>query len=518
MERYRWLKGSIGESMGRKFCVFVAAFVLNINIASAWFGEDVRVSDTTGGFFGCIEPWIVKGPDNVLSVVWSSDYTSAFDCHIYFSKSTDMGKTWTPGIRVDDATPPDACLYPSLAVDSSGNLYCIWYKLGSPDEIRFSKSTDGGATWTPSVVVDEASAQNCGGGEITVSGDELLVVWADSRTGWRCYFSKSTDGGNTWTSGIKITPDELSTAPRIEVFGDTIYAAYMVYYSPKDIYLSRSTDNGSSWEVMGRINDVSSGEQRYHDIALAPDGDICCAWYDWRSGECEIRFSKSTDGGVSWIPSVVASDTSWSQNPILGEIRMNLVCVDENRIYALWQDSRTGSWDIFFTMSEDGGVTWSEDIMVNDSAYVDSPQMVPSLCLEENGNPCVVWSDYRGPTNSHIYFDKGEIVGVEEVVFHPPFESPLLLEIFPNPFHDRVNIRWRIEDGRWKPEDISLRIYDATGRLVKEFIPPTAYSSVPTVISWDGRDDSGRKVRCGVYFVRLETGDRKFTRKALLLR
>ncbi|RKX69195.1 hypothetical protein DRP53_08960, partial [candidate division WOR-3 bacterium] len=77
-----------------------------------------------------------------------------------------------------------------------------------------------------------------------------------------------------------------------------------------------------------------------------------------------------------------------------------------------------------------------------------------------------------------------------------------------------VTIRWRIEDGRWKSEDISLRIYDATGRLVKEFILPTA----STAISWDGRDDSGRKVGSGVYFVRLETGNQKFTRKVLLLR
>jgi len=41
---------------------------------------------------------------------------------------------------------------------------------------------------------------------------------------------------------------------------------------------------------------------------------------------------------------------------------------------------------------------------------------------------------------------------------------------------------------------------NATGRMVKEFILPTAYSSVPTVISWDGTDDSGKRVASGVYF------------------
>jgi len=94
----------------------------------------------------------------------------------------------------------------------------------------------------------------------------------------------------------------------------------------------------------------------------------------------------------------------------------------------------------------------------------------------------------------------------------------LSLEVYPNPFRDRVNIRWKMEDGRLKSEDISLRIYDATGRKVKQFILPTAYSLVPTVISWDGTDDSGKKVKSGVYFCTLKAGNFSQTRKLLLLR
>jgi flagellar hook assembly protein FlgD len=39
-----------------------------------------------------------------------------------------------------------------------------------------------------------------------------------------------------------------------------------------------------------------------------------------------------------------------------------------------------------------------------------------------------------------------------------------------------------------------------------------------SVISWDGTDDSGRKLPSGVYFVRLESDDFKKTEKAILLR
>jgi len=39
-----------------------------------------------------------------------------------------------------------------------------------------------------------------------------------------------------------------------------------------------------------------------------------------------------------------------------------------------------------------------------------------------------------------------------------------------------------------------------------------------SVISWDGTDDSGRRLSPGVYFVRLEADEFKKTEKAILLR
>jgi len=488
-----------------------------INFAVAQFGVDIKVSDTTGGFWGCVEPWIIYH-QGIFYVVWVSDYTASFDMHIYFSKSTDMGNTWTPSVRVDDASYPEYCLYPSLAVNPSGTLYCIWYKGGSsPDEILFSKSTDGGNTWSPSTRVDDASGQFCGQNEIKAIGDTLFVVWEASEPGggWKCYFSKSTDGGITWSSKVQISPDTLSTSPRIEILGDTIYVAYMTYYEYYDIYLSRSIDGGSTWEIMGRINDVSSDEQRYHDIALTPEGVLCCAWYDWRSGNCEIRFSKSFDGGVSWTPSIRISDTTWPQDPMKGEIRMNLACVNENLIYAVWQDDRNGQWDIFFTKSEDGGITWSEDIIINDSAYIDSVQWVPSLCLDGVGNPCVVWSDGRsGLGKMHIYFDRGEFTKIEE---HQGKPKNLSFTVYPTILREGMSVKFQIDNVKETQEKFSLQIYDITGRIVKSFtFLPNTQGRI--TIFWHGRDNSGKRVKKGVYFCTLSIGNYKITKRILFLK
>jgi flagellar hook assembly protein FlgD len=50
---------------------------------------------------------------------------------------------------------------------------------------------------------------------------------------------------------------------------------------------------------------------------------------------------------------------------------------------------------------------------------------------------------------------------------------------------------------------IELKIYDVSGRLVKDFSRLTLDALRPTLLSWDGMDDNNRRVAEGVYFVRL---------------
>ena len=105
----------------------------------------------------------------------------------------------------------------------------------------------------------------------------------------------------------------------------------------------------------------------------------------------------------------------------------------------------------------------------------------------------------------------------------------------PNPFTYYVEIRYMIKDARYTIEqgdqNISgsvggisayqqpeLKIYDATGRLVKSFVLPTTYHLQPTVVSWDGTDSSNRKLGSGVYFLCLNFGGTSITRTVSLIR
>ena len=89
------------------------------------------------------------------------------------------------------------------------------------------------------------------------------------------------------------------------------------------------------------------------------------------------------------------------------------------------------------------------------------------------------------------------------------------LDVFPNPFSHRLTIKYGISaSDRAKNTDLTL--YDVTGQLIKRFTVDAA-GSVSAIITWDGRDNAGRKVPSGVYFLRLETHNNKITRQILLL-
>src|SRR6185437_5136991 len=77
--------------------------------------------------------------------------------HIIVSRSSDMGKTWTPNLVF--SAPAGMSLnniFPAMAVDPvNGNLYAVW---SDGKAVSFSSSKDQGNTWTPATVASQSPA------------------------------------------------------------------------------------------------------------------------------------------------------------------------------------------------------------------------------------------------------------------------------------------------------------------------------------------------------------------------
>ncbi|MGQ9535056.1 MAG: T9SS type A sorting domain-containing protein [bacterium] len=93
------------------------------------------------------------------------------------------------------------------------------------------------------------------------------------------------------------------------------------------------------------------------------------------------------------------------------------------------------------------------------------------------------------------------------------------LAVYPNPFSTLTKISYAVDGKTAEPQNsktISLKIYDATGRLVKQFNHLTIQPF--NQVTWFGDDDSGCRVPAGIYFVRLESGDFEKTEKVILMK
>ncbi len=89
-----------------------------------------------------------------------------------------------------------------------------------------------------------------------------------------------------------------------------------------------------------------------------------------------------------------------------------------------------------------------------------------------------------------------------------------LSAVAPNPFRGEATIRFRLPDAA----DVSLGIYDAGGRLVRELLSGSALEASRHEIAWDGRNESGQALAPGVYFYRLQAGRVAETRKVTIMK
>lgn len=104
--------------------------------------------------------------------------------------------------------------------------------------------------------------------------------------------------------------------------------------------------------------------------------------------------------------------------------------------------------------------------------------------------------------------------GVEEAALQIP-KVIALVQNYPNPAYGNIIIAYQLP----KKSKVSLKIYNAAGMLVKTLVDginkPGNHS-----ITWDGRDDLGKKVSSGIYYISLSIDGTEdvLVKKTILLR
>ncbi|MDQ7799216.1 MAG: M14 family zinc carboxypeptidase [Candidatus Edwardsbacteria bacterium] len=135
-----------------------------------------------------------------------------------------------------------------------------------------------------------------------------------------------------------------------------------------------------------------------------------------------------------------------------------------------------------------------------------------SLKASAAGYTTVIYDSLKFENDSTINFSLSTDSGVAGRpgvnVFITRLEQP-----FPNPSGAVVTIRYQLAAAG----PACLDIYDITGRRVKSLPQGTVPAGAVRIFTWDGSDQSGKKVSAGVYFCRLSAGGMNKTRRMVIL-
>ena len=104
-----------------------------------------------------------------------------------------------------------------------------------------------------------------------------------------------------------------------------------------------------------------------------------------------------------------------------------------------------------------------------------------------------------------------EATGVDEPLLGG--RSFALVGNHPNPFGPSTTVSYALA----RPERVALVVHDVAGRVVR-VLEDGHRDAGPHSVEWDGRDDDGRDLASGVYFVRLVVGDESQERSVVLLK
>jgi hypothetical protein len=187
----------------------------------------------------------------------------------------------------------------------AGSVYVSWtafHGVVGNSPIKFSRSTDGGASFGPDKTVSTGGQGGTPvnqGSDIAVAPDGTIYVafTALERSGGPTTVNvvKSTDCGDHWSkpvvAGSLNDPQAPGVVFRTPAFAfvavsdtnpNVVYVAYQSLAGDYDIYVQRSTNGGATWGAPVQANEDPGSRHQIFPTIDVSNGALHVAWYDFR--------------------------------------------------------------------------------------------------------------------------------------------------------------------------------------------------------------------------------------------
>jgi BNR repeat protein len=356
-----------------------------------------------------------------------------------------VGLTWS----TDHALEPFVAANPI----NPRNVAAAWYQ-GLFQDMIAGVSFDGGPNWQRVLM----PLTICSGGPYLATGDPWLsftpngdlyavgITWnSNSWSDRQIVVSKSADGGLHWSAPVVIpgshTVDPPADHPSITADPTDpqfVYAIWNGSNSPHSsaAVFTRTTDGGLTWETARAIVQTASQSYiQFSQILVLPNGTLVdiFEFYEQQPNKpitfTNLQLLRSTDHGQTWSSPINAvtmtplyrpNGYTLVVDPKTGQFVFDLTnpsfALDSRNgnVYAVWEDGRFSNFqynDIAFSMSADGGTTWSAPIRVNQTPLSIPPPnrqaFFPNVAVAADGTIGVSYYDFRfNDTNPGLPTDR----------------------------------------------------------------------------------------------------------------
>lgn len=388
--------------------------VAGLDLVSNKTSANIQVNDVSMGEQH--QPAVVATSGGIIYVVWT-DFrndpngpgTGEDENDIYFAKSVDGGLTFSASVRVSDDNETGLNYAPKVATNSNGNIYVVWHDNRDGNwNVYFSKSTDGGVSFSTNVqVLNDPDTQYEADLAVDNQGN-VYVTWNHLYTDvneimdYDVYFAKSTDEGLSFGNSVKVSDGEdwqYKSSIKVGASGPV----YVVWTDRRnngvaDIYFAKSTDGGTTFSANLQVNSYTSNSQGYPELALDDDENIYVVWNDSRryyTDECRDIYFSRSTNQGGSFEAGIRVNDVDIPKGI-EYLYPSLALKSGRKIYVSWWDDRSGDLDVYLTGSYDGGGDFFTSWRINDDVGTAS-QYNSKIAVDESGNVYVVWLDTRNP-------------------------------------------------------------------------------------------------------------------------
>lgn len=311
------------------------------------------------------------------------------------------------------------------------------------------------------------------------------------------------------------------------------YRPLFIYFNDEGVLATSPGWQSAETSIQNYLALGDHDRDGWEDLAVSKWANFASGIYANRGGSLETTpiwttGDNDTDKGVAW------ADVDGDQWPdlALGHDPTQLWRNDQGTFGVVWsaQAPYFGHSDIAFCdVDRDGDQDLAEDHFSNGQVriYLNREGVLDSVPSWTYDSPTVGTALAFGDLNGDQWPDlvvgnSGEpcvkvFYAVASTTPVPDDAAPgavVLHGASPNPFNPRTTVAFTLT----APADVTLRIHDAAGRLVRVLASGEVLAAGRQEIAWDGRDDRGHDAPTGLYLARLEAAGIMVTAKLLLAR